>query len=66
MNINELIRLNDRMNTRKKKSKKELIKKLKKEGIKIHRNDISKAKPLKDICGKLKTKHSVSLKELKE
>ena len=45
-------------------NKKEFLKLAKKRGVKVIKNDISKAKPLKEICGNLVAKYPISYEEL--
>lgn len=46
------------------KKQSEFIAKAKKAGIRIHKNNINKAKPLSKVCGNLKTKYPCSIEEL--
>lgn len=47
-----------------KMTKEQFIKKAKKGGLKIHKNNIQKAKPIYRVCGNLSTKHPTSPEKL--
>ncbi len=47
-----------------KEIKAEFIEKMKKAGIHVYKNNIDKAKPLREVCGSIKTKYPASAKEL--
>ena len=51
-------------NLQRERIQKKFIKKAEKRGLKVHKNNIKKAKPLNKVCGFMTAKHPTSLRNL--